>query len=392
MINLIKYMNCSKGYCKPVLSTCFHGIVFVCVFLFSALSYAAGRQPIVIGQSLNLSPSNSHIGKRWVAGAEIYINAINASGGINGRLLRLVTLNDEGSPNLHYKNVQTLISDHKAVAIINCSGDAVCLASAKLAGETGVPLIGTISGSQKLYSLDKNRQVFPVRQTYAKEAISIAMQLSSMGISKVAVLTDVKDSERVEGLISSLPKFRVSSDVFHITLADSNSLGAISQKLGGGTYQAVILDLGLSSIDVLRDRGFFDRGSWPATNFSFANDSLVALSDIFKKRLLGFTMVVPNPEAHSLPLTFEFQRNAERYNELRAISFEGMESYINTRICVEAIRRAGSNVNPRNIGSILRGIESFNLGGYFVSFDNPNVPASSWLEVGLKTPNGVYIK
>jgi len=377
---------------RHLISNCFRQALVAWMALGCLLAYAGNLPPIVIGQSLNLGPSNYQIAKRWVAGATIYINAINSAGGINGRQIQLVTLDNDGNLKQHTQNIQTLISEHKAIAIINCAGDKECVASAKLANQTGVPLIGTIAGSRQLDSFRESRQVFSIRQSYDKEAATIAMQLSSMGVSKVAVLSDSKDSEKSESLASNLPKARITWEVFHIQPSNSATQESVGQKLADGSYQAVIFDLEPSTIDALYARNFFNRKTWPATNFSFANDGLVSLSNAFKQRVLGFTMVVPNPEAHSLSLVTEFQRNAERYSEPNAINFEGMESYINARICVEAIRRAGSKPSTESVTAAMRKMQSYDLGGYSVNFTNPTKPASTWLEIGLKTSNGLFIK
>ena len=113
-------------------------------------SVALGADMIVLGQSLNIGPDSDGGGLRVMAAAKGYIDGVNAAGGVQGRRLDLVTLNDDGDPRKHERNVRELITQRGAVALLNCQGEASCRASAAVTAVLKVPLVGPLSGASAL--------------------------------------------------------------------------------------------------------------------------------------------------------------------------------------------------------------------------------------------------
>jgi len=64
---------------------------------------------IVLGQSLPLTGPGSSLAKPFHQGAKIYFDRVNAAGGIHGRQIELVTLDDEGYAATAAANTQKLL-------------------------------------------------------------------------------------------------------------------------------------------------------------------------------------------------------------------------------------------------------------------------------------------
>ena len=58
------------------------------------------KSGIVIGQSIALTGPGSALAAPFHQGAKLYFDRLNASGGINGRRIELVTLDDKNQPPL----------------------------------------------------------------------------------------------------------------------------------------------------------------------------------------------------------------------------------------------------------------------------------------------------
>src|SRR5205823_8601057 len=103
-------------------------------------------------------------------------------------------------------------------------------------------------------------------------------------------------------------------------------------------------------------------------------------SGAFRDRVIGFANVVPHPEDRGVPLAQELQRNAEKYSTGYAVNFEGMEAFVNTRVCVEGLRRISGKPDAARLTDALEKLERVDLGGFTVSFTQGRETGSDWVE------------
>ena len=92
-----------------------HLAAIVGLTLFGVASVQA--EPIVIGQSAPLSGSNKELGEDIRDGALAYINRVNAAGGINGRKIELLSLDDGNKTDRSEQNTIELLEKHNVVAL-----------------------------------------------------------------------------------------------------------------------------------------------------------------------------------------------------------------------------------------------------------------------------------
>ncbi|MDP3170284.1 MAG: ABC transporter substrate-binding protein, partial [Polaromonas sp.] len=71
----------------------------------------AGVNPtsVVLGQTLALTGPGSSLARFFHHGAKLYFDNVNAAGGINGRKIELVTLDDQGNPATTVANTKKLL-------------------------------------------------------------------------------------------------------------------------------------------------------------------------------------------------------------------------------------------------------------------------------------------
>lgn len=105
------------------------------VFLFctAASDCFAAQDAIIIGQSLPLAGTSFPVANRVLAGSKTIVDKINASGGVAGRKIELVTLNDAGDAKTLAINLRALVKDRGAVAFVNCIGEKACLSTSDIA-------------------------------------------------------------------------------------------------------------------------------------------------------------------------------------------------------------------------------------------------------------------
>jgi branched-chain amino acid transport system substrate-binding protein len=146
----------------------------------------AGATEILIGQSAQLSGPLAPLTRELIQGASWYFDEVNGKGGVHGRKVRVITLDDGYVAARTAENVKRLIDDDKVLALFNLAGTPTTLAALPILEERKVPLVAPFTGSGALRK-KLNPQVFNVRAGYDDELEQIVRHLSTLGVTQVAV-------------------------------------------------------------------------------------------------------------------------------------------------------------------------------------------------------------
>ena len=370
----------------------FLGVAAIALYWYGSAAWAATTEPIVIGQSLPMGNADDGRSARTVAGAQAYVERVNATGGTRGRSVPLVTLDDGGDPQRHAANLLRLATENKAVAFINCLGDASCTAAAEVSRQLRVPLIGPLSGARKLGRAD-NPYVFRIRAPYVREAEALARQLLTLGIFNVAIVTDTRPaSEAAIAFKEALVRVKLKSGIVSLDAGNEATFSAMVGELGSARYQAVFLDVRTSTFEQLAQRKADGKNDpWPLVVTTFASGAGNSFFSVFTNRMLGFTAVVPNPELSKIPLARELQDHANKAGGGSALTYAGMEGYINTKVCLEALRRAEGKVDANSVFAALNAMGTMDLGGFFANFSTTAASASDWVDIVVRSRTGTLL-
>lgn len=366
------------------------GLAAACLLIVSQLALAS-NEPIVIGQSLPVS-AVADVGRSVKAATEEYVRQVNAAGGISGRQVKLVTLDDVGDPQRHAANLRDLVEKHKAIALLNCLGDAACRAAAGVVGALRVPMIGPMSGARALRQ-PRSRYLFPIRAGHERETAALAVQLRTIGIARLGILTQSAGTvEPVSAVITAMARQGIAAVPVRIEGEADAALDAALAELKKGNHDCILLDVGPSTINRLAERVRALKYEWPPLLTSLATPTLTSMAALFRDRVIGFTSVVPNPEVSTAPLVQALHRLADQSGTPSVISFEGLEAYVNIRVCIEALKRAGVKLDAEHIVSSLESLRGYDLGDYVVSFGSDRPSGSDWVELGMRLRDGSFVR
>ena len=232
----------------------------------------------------------------------------------------------------------------------------------------------------------------PLRASYEIQAEALAKQLSSAGISRVALFTSYgKNSELAVTLQTKFIASGIGIEVFPVEESDPHSIDAAAERLKRGDIQAVVLDL---SEPALRNFGALETSkkfAWPSTLATISPSTLTQLSQEIRSRVIGFVNVVPNPDNMRLPVIRELNAQADQFSGAGAITFEGAEAYINMRVMVEALRRAGKEPTASSVRSAFDNIGQMEIGGFHMRL-NVGRGGPTWVDVGMRSRNGLFLQ
>ena len=194
----------------------FTSILTLCLVL---LSYNAAAQSdvgvtansIKIGMSAPFTGSAGAYGLEMREAIHLYFEHINATGGVNGRKLQLVALDDGYETDRAVANTKTLIEKEDVFALTGYYGTSPTAGAMTVFSAAKVPLVGSNSGSDVL-RIPVNRYMFNLKAGYANETAEIVKQLTTIGITKIAVFyqNDGFGKAGLEGVTNALKKHNLT--------------------------------------------------------------------------------------------------------------------------------------------------------------------------------------
>ena len=143
---------------------------------------------IVFGQSAAFKGPAAALGIGMREGILAAFAEMNATGGVHGRKLDLVSYNDGYEPNTAIDNTKRLLQADKVFALIGEVGTPTSKAVQPIASDAGVPFIGPFTGAEFLRNPYK-RSVINVRASYFQETEAMVERLvKDLAISRIAIL------------------------------------------------------------------------------------------------------------------------------------------------------------------------------------------------------------
>lgn len=147
---------------------------------------------IVIGHYASMSGGTAHFGQDTDKALRLALEQVNAAGGINGRMLRAVTLDTRGDSAEAANAVTRLIDVENVVALIGEVASSLSLAGGRVAQRRRIPMISPSSTNPKVTQVgDYIFRVCFLDPFQGRVMARFARE--TLKLSKVAVLKDIKN-------------------------------------------------------------------------------------------------------------------------------------------------------------------------------------------------------
>ena len=143
---------------------------------------------ILFGQSAAFSGPARELGRNMNLGIEAAFQEANRRGGVHGRQLALVTLDDAYEPEAAIANTRKLIEDEGVFALIGAVGTPTSRSAVPITSQAGVPYIAPFTGA--IFLRDNTETgVINLRASYFQETEEIVDRLSrDLGITRIGVM------------------------------------------------------------------------------------------------------------------------------------------------------------------------------------------------------------
>ena len=335
---------------------------------------------IVLGMVASFSGSNKERGRAMRAGWDAALAEVNAAGGIHGRTLKLLSLDDGYDPQRTAPAMKQLVEQEGVFAVVGNVGTATSAVAIPYAMEKKVVFFGALSGADLLRKTPPDRYVFNFRASLSQE-----------GGAAVRWLADVR----------RVPPERIAVLVQQDEFGESGWRGAVRELEGRGVRADAILKLGYArnttdvraAVDALRARAsgidavVMVATYKPAATFvrktrdaglklvyaCVSADSNGLAEELVESgarytRDVALTQVVPVPTSRATAV-MKYRAALEKWAPGERPGSTTLEAWIGAQIFLEGLRRAGPEPDPDKLVAALEAIRDWDMGvGTAISF------------------------
>ncbi len=340
---------------------------------------------IVLGQSVALTGPGSLLAVPFHQGAKLYFDRVNAAGGINGRKIELVTLDDRGNAQNAVANTKKLL-EQGVLSLFGYYGSPQVTAIYPNIKDTDVLLFAPMAAADEFRGAMYGN-VYSVRPGYAEEAAAIARHSETLGTNKRLAILHANDSESMAALDSAMRTMPSTGAnvVANASVTPGSVANSVDKILAAKPACVLVIGDANGAANAVRDlhaKGF--RG--PIYAFSNTGESLLAEELGTEGAGVVLVRVVPKSDTAKVAVVRELMADALAA-KLGKTNVYMLEGYIAARVYAEALRRIPRDVNRAKFKKSLEALDDVSVGGFRVHFADDRV-ASKLVELSLIDSQG----
>ncbi len=340
----------------------------------------------VIGQSAPLTGGNAAFGKDIRQGAHAYFAMVNATGGVQGRAIELLTLDDTNDRKVAGANTKTLLENKNLLALFGYASATLSLDAMPQALQKSVPFFAPFSGANAVRV--NNPVLFTVRASYGQELEKMLTFWTSLGLKNVTVMH--YDDEVGKQNLGVVIQFLKTIDLVPkaLPLKRNATVGVAEARAILAQQPDVIIYTVLSGAAAQLQKELLAMNRMvPASSLSFigADQFIAAAGEASAGVSIG--QVVPSPGTAAAGVR-ECAKAMEADGLKTAMNTTQLEACLAARVLVEGIRRAKKPVTAQTVLESLQNLGTYDLGGFKVTFAPGAQHGSKFVELALVTRDG----
>lgn len=352
----------------------FGAFILSCWGIMSAVQLPLPTAPrheteILFGQSAFLSGPFKLYGEFIRNGINSRFARINAAGGIHGKKLRLMTLDDKGEPALSKKNIDQLNKEYGIELFIGNMGtrsELLELPEIKAGKYTFLFPWGNdekLDKSSLHHLVNGSGNIEPQLKKIADHILN-TLQLNTIAIFSSDSDFDLKNQQALVKLCAG--------KAVTITCATYNRSTMDIKKTAKKLLSAdpkVIISLTTSRPTVQLMKHFYEHGYY-GTQF-IGIDSTFLVPAIAQPRRIPFsyTSSMPHPVTSQLPLVQEYRQDSKQFFPNDPMNVLSLTYYFHAALIEQALRAIEFPLTQDKVIKALESTHNTNIGGFPVNFN-----------------------
>ena len=345
---------------------------------------------IVVGQVGPMSGPEAGQGRAYAAGMQLHFTALNKAGGINGHKFTLLRKDDGGVPDHTVTLTRQMMAEDKPLVLAGYFGgkNVADLVSAGILAKEKIALVGYRTSEIQ----PDAPYLYGVRAGLRDEISKLIEHLATIGIKRLGLFHEAGpgSTAAIAAAEDAARKARATIEGRASYVANTvNVTDAVDTFINMQPQAIIMISSGSAAA------GFIEKyriAGGAAQLLAHSGADIEQLS----KRLspeqmqgVAIAQVTPSPYKVSSQLVKEFTDTAAKTRNLEVpVSYAMMEGYIAARVISEAIRRQGGRPSREGTVLALDSMNSFDLGGYLISFKPGQHSGSSFVELSIVTSAG----
>jgi serine/threonine protein kinase/ABC-type branched-subunit amino acid transport system substrate-binding protein len=340
----------------------------------TATAQGVTADEITLGMSAAFSGPARELGRGMKVGIETCFRHVNDQGGVNGRKLKLIPLDDGYEPARALPNMKALNEQHKVFAIVGNVGTPTAEVTVPYALDRKLLFFGPFTGAGLLRKDPPDRYVFNYRASYAEETAAMVrylIEIKKLKPEQIAVFAqkDGYGDAGFTGVAKGLRKHgRDPEQILRVGYErNTGDVDAAVQEIlrHKDEVKAVIMvptyRPAARFIQKLKDAQF--KGTF--LNVSFVGSEALAeeLKQAGPQYAQGVivTQVVPHYDARATAV-LRYRNNLKNYFPDEQPSFVSLEGYLAASLLVEGLKKAGDEVTTDTVIDALESIRNLDIG------------------------------
>ena len=302
---------------------------------------------IVFGQSACFTGPNRNLGLYYRAGILSAFEERNREGGINGRTLRLLSLDDGYEPEQAAANAERFATENDVFAVIGGVGTPTAKRIAPVLRSADIPFVGPFTGADFLRNFDRFPNVINLRAAYLDEVVTMVDYIvNDLGKNRFGVIYQDDAFGR-----SVLRDYQIALNAHDLPILAKTAHSRNTHAVHAGLFMISKADL-----DAILIVGSYAANSEIINlSHSLGHDYIVAnlsfvLSHELKKLVenpsnkILVTEVIPDPSSTSSLVVQRFQdalrpEFAEAETVAALVNEVALEGYILGRYVIDVLER-----------------------------------------------------
>jgi ABC-type branched-subunit amino acid transport system substrate-binding protein len=348
----------------------------------AAVSRGVTETEIRFGMSAPFSGSAKELGRQMKLGVETAFNVINDAGGVHGRQVKLVAVDDGYEPTRTTETMKQLYEKDQVFGIIGNVGTPTAAVALPYALKQRMMFFGAFTGANLLRRDPPDRYVFNFRASYAEETDAVVRYLVNVRRLRpeqivVFAQQDAFGDAGFEGVAKAVRALRAGRDSEVLRLnykrntIDVDEAVAQLRKLRTPPRAVVMVATYRAAAKFIEKT----RDINPPliyTNVSFVGSTALAeeLMLLGPKYANGVivTQVVPAVDSYS-NVVLEYKTALSHYFPGEAPDYVSLEGYITANVMIEGLKRTGPMLDTERLVEGLESLRDLDLGlGTLVNF------------------------
>ena len=360
-------------------------------------------QEIRFGIAAPFSGSAKELGRQMKLGIDTAFNRVNETGGVEGRMLKLIAADDGYEPTRTADAMKQLYEKDEVFGIIGNVGTPTAVVAVPYALERKLLFFGAFTGANVLRHDPPDRYVFNYRASYAEETdvvVRYLVKLRRIPIRQIAVFAqqDTYGDSGFAGVAKAVRALGVNDASIVRLNYKRNTVDvddAINQlKLQKPPIKAVVMVATYRAAAKFIEKTHDLFPGMIYTNVSFVGstalaDELMLLGPRYASGVI-VTQVVPAVSGYS-SIVLEYKNALAKYFPGEAPDYVSLEGYVAANVLIQGLKSTGPQLDTEKLIDVLENTRNFDLGlGANLGFGRAEHQASHKIWGTALDDNGKY--